>query len=68
VQVVKNVKLEVLMKSQAKKITELDAAYADLKREKDNVTVGYRRLSEKYKAFTEKVEQENTELAETHAM
>jgi hypothetical protein len=59
---------EVLTKSQAEKITELQAAYADLKHENDNVTVGYRRLTKKHKAFTEKAEQEKTELPKTHAV
>jgi hypothetical protein len=33
----KNAELEVLVKSQAQKITELEAAYTILKREKENV-------------------------------
>jgi hypothetical protein len=37
-QIAKNAELEVLVRSQAKKITELEMAYADLKHEKDNVT------------------------------
>jgi hypothetical protein len=53
--VAKNVELEVLGKSQAEKITELEVAYIDLKCEKDNVTIGYRRLLDKHKAFTEKM-------------
>jgi hypothetical protein len=65
-QVVKNVELEVVMRSQAKKITELEMAYADLKCQKDNVTTGYRRLAAKHDAFTEKAEQEKTKLAEAH--
>jgi hypothetical protein len=43
-------------------------ACANLKREKENVTVSYRRLSEKHKALVEKMEQEKAELAEAHAM
>jgi uncharacterized protein YlxW (UPF0749 family) len=40
-QVAKNAELEALVRSQAKKITDLETAYADLKCEKDNVTIGY---------------------------
>jgi hypothetical protein len=43
-------------------------AYADLKCEKDNVTIGYRRLAAKHDAFMEKVEQERSKLAEAHAV
>jgi hypothetical protein len=39
--VAKNAELEALVRSQAKKITDLETAYADLKCEKDNVTIGY---------------------------
>jgi uncharacterized protein involved in tolerance to divalent cations len=39
-QVAKNAELELLVKSQAQKIAELETAYADLKRDKENVTVG----------------------------
>jgi hypothetical protein len=39
----KNVELEVLANSQAEKITELEAAYANPKHEKETVTAGYRR-------------------------
>jgi hypothetical protein len=67
VHVVKNVELEVLVKSQAERIIELETAYADLKREKDNVTTSYRRLVAKHDAFMEKAEQERTKLAEAHA-
>jgi pyruvoyl-dependent arginine decarboxylase (PvlArgDC) len=59
-QVAKNVELA---HSQAKKITELEAACADLKREKEHNCW----LSEKHKVFTEKAEREKTELVETHA-
>jgi peptidoglycan hydrolase CwlO-like protein len=55
-QVAKNVELEVLVQSQARKITELKTAYANLKRDKDNVTAGYRSLAAKHDAFAEKVE------------
>jgi hypothetical protein len=41
----------------SQKITELEAAYAYLRREKGNVTVGCQRLSEKHKVITEKAEQ-----------
>jgi hypothetical protein len=51
----KNAELEVLMKSQAEKITKLEVAYANLKCVKDNVAASYRRLAEKHNAFTKKV-------------
>jgi hypothetical protein len=38
-----------------------------LKREKESITIEYWRLSEKHKVFTKKIEQEKTELVETHA-
>jgi DNA repair exonuclease SbcCD ATPase subunit len=63
----KSAELEVLVKSQAEKIAQLEKACADLKREKDSVTTGYQRLSEKHKMFTERAEQEKTNLAEAHA-
>jgi hypothetical protein len=66
-QIAKNAELEVLVRAQAEKITELETAYADLKREKGNVTIGYRRLVAKHDAFVEKVEQEKAKLAEAHA-
>jgi hypothetical protein len=59
----KSAELEVLMKSQAEKITHPEKPCADLKWEKGNVTAGYQRLSEKHKTFTEKEEQEKTNLA-----
>jgi hypothetical protein len=37
-------------------------AYADLKREKDNVSTGYQRLAAKHDAFTEKAKQEKISL------
>jgi hypothetical protein len=55
-QIAKNAELEVLVRLQAKKITELETAYADLKHEKDNVTTGYRRLATKHNAFAKRVE------------
>jgi predicted nuclease with TOPRIM domain len=66
VQIAKNAELEVLVRSQAQKITELETSYADLKSEKENVTTGYQRLAAKYDAFVEKVEQEKVNLAEAH--
>jgi hypothetical protein len=39
--VAKNVELHVLVRSQAKKIIELETAYVDLKRDKNNVTTSY---------------------------
>jgi hypothetical protein len=62
----------VLVKSQAEKIVGLEAAYADLNHEKESITAGYRRLSEKHKMFTKKTEWEKTELRgdldlETHS-
>jgi hypothetical protein len=56
VQVAKIAVLEVLVRSQAKKIARLEMAYANLKHEKDNVTTCYRRLAAKHDAFTEKAE------------
>jgi hypothetical protein len=44
------------VKSQAEKITELEAVYTDLKHEKENVIASYQRLSEKHKTFTKKAE------------
>jgi ABC-type Fe3+-hydroxamate transport system substrate-binding protein len=66
--VTKNTELEVLVKSQAQKIAELKAACAELKRKKENVTVGYQRLSEKHKTLAEKVDWEKIVLAEAHAV
>jgi hypothetical protein len=57
VHIAKNVELEALVRSQAKKITKLEMAYADLKHEKENVTVGYRKRVAKQDAFVEKVKQ-----------
>jgi hypothetical protein len=61
------VELEVVVRSQAEKIAGLEAACADLKRENKSVAAGYRRLSEKHKAFIEKTKQEKAKLAEIHA-
>jgi hypothetical protein len=68
VHVVKNAKLEVLVRSQDEKIAKLETTYADLKREKDNVTTGYQRLAAKHDAFMEKAEQEKAKLAEVHVV
>jgi hypothetical protein len=67
VQVAKKAELEVLVRPQAEKITKLEMVYADLKREKDNVTTGYRRLATKHDAFTERAEQERVKLPEADA-
>jgi chromosome segregation ATPase len=61
-QAARNVELEALVKSQADKIAELEAFYADLKREKENIMAGYQRLSDEHNAITEKAKQE----AEAH--
>jgi uncharacterized coiled-coil protein SlyX len=65
--VVKIVELEVVARSQADRIAELEVTCADFKREKDKVTDGYRRLAEKHKSLAEKTEHEKTRLAEAHA-
>jgi hypothetical protein len=67
VQMAKIAKLEVVMRSQADQIIELEAACPALKREKDKVTDVYLRLSEKHKALVERAEQGKTRLAEAHA-
>jgi uncharacterized coiled-coil protein SlyX len=54
VRLAKMVELEGVMKSQSDKITELEAAHVDLKRERDNLHVGYRKILEKHKALNEK--------------
>jgi hypothetical protein len=64
----KIVELEVVVMSKAGKITEPEAACVDLKREKDKVTDGYRRLSEKHKALAKRAEQDKMKLAEAHAV
>jgi hypothetical protein len=48
------VELELLVQSQAQKITELEAAYVDLKCEKENVMARYQRLAEKHKCSLRK--------------
>jgi hypothetical protein len=63
-QIAKNAELEVLVRPQAEKITELETAYTNLKCEKENVTTRYRRLVAKHGAFVEKVEQEKVKLVE----
>jgi FtsZ-binding cell division protein ZapB len=64
----KNADLKAVVNSQAKKITELEMEYADLKHEKESITTGYWKMSDKHKMYTEKVERENAELVESHAM
>jgi hypothetical protein len=66
-QIAKNAELGVLLRSQDEKIAELETTYADLKHEKENVTMGYRRLAAKHDAFVEKVEQEKAKHVEAHA-
>jgi DNA-directed RNA polymerase delta subunit len=56
------VELKTLTKSQAEKIAEVERAYADLQRKKENVTASYRRLVAKHNAFMEKAEQEKDEI------
>jgi uncharacterized coiled-coil protein SlyX len=65
-QVGKFAELEQVAQSQDNRITELEATYADLKHEKDNVTDGYRRLAEKHKSLTESAVHEKIKLAEAH--
>jgi predicted nuclease with TOPRIM domain len=67
-QMAKIAELEVVMRSQTDKIVELEVAYTNLKREKDKVTDGYQRLSEKHKALAERAEQDKTKLAEAHVV
>jgi hypothetical protein len=50
-QIAKNAELEVLVRPQAEKITELETVYANLKHEKENMTTGYRRLAAKHDAL-----------------
>jgi uncharacterized coiled-coil protein SlyX len=63
----RNATLESMMSAQAQKIAELEAACTSLRHEKENITAGYRRLSDKHKVFVVMVEQEKAELAEAHA-
>jgi hypothetical protein len=53
-QLAKMAELEWVMKSQFDKVAELEAAEADLKRERENLLAGYQRLSDKHKALNEK--------------
>jgi hypothetical protein len=55
-----------LFNAQAQKIAELEAACASLKQEKENVTIGYQRLSENHKALVARTEQERAKLAKAH--
>jgi Fic family protein len=55
-----------VISTQAQKIVELEEVCTNLKLEKENVTADYRRLSEKHKRLSEKVEQEKVEIAEAH--
>jgi uncharacterized coiled-coil protein SlyX len=68
VRLAKMVELEGVMKSQSDKITELEAAHVDLKRERDNLHVGYRKILEKHKAHNEKAKQVKAKHAEVHAV
>jgi uncharacterized coiled-coil protein SlyX len=61
-QVAKIVELEVVSRSQADKITELEVTCTDLKCEKDKVTDGYRSLAEKHKALAKKPNKKNQNL------
>jgi uncharacterized coiled-coil protein SlyX len=65
--VVKIAELEVVARSQADRITELETTCTDFKHEKDKVTDGYRRLVEKHKSLVEKAKHNKTKLAEAHA-
>jgi chromosome segregation ATPase len=64
----RSAELEAVVNSQAKRIAELEMAYADLKCEKESINAGYRRLSDKHKILTEKIEREKVELNESHGM
>jgi uncharacterized coiled-coil protein SlyX len=65
-QVAKITKLEVMVRSQADRIAELEGTCADFKREKDKVTNGYRSLVEKHKSLDE-AGHDKTKLAKAHA-
>jgi uncharacterized coiled-coil protein SlyX len=67
-QVVRIAKLEVVARSQADRITELESTCAEFKYEEDKVTDGYRRSAEKHKSLAEKAEQDKTKLVEAHAI
>jgi uncharacterized coiled-coil protein SlyX len=63
VQLAKNMELEVVTRSQADEIAELEATCADLMHGKDKLTDGYQRLVEKHKSL----EQDMVKLAEVDA-
>jgi hypothetical protein len=65
-QVAKNEELEVLLRSQAEKITKLEMAYAALKCDMDNVTTGYQRMVAKHDAFAERAKKEKAKLTDSH--
>jgi hypothetical protein len=67
-QMAKIVELEVVTRSQANRIAELEATCANFKREKDKVTNGSQRLAQKHKSLTEKAEHEKTKLMEAHVV
>jgi uncharacterized coiled-coil protein SlyX len=67
VQVAKIAELEQVARSQADRITELEATCADFRREKDKVTDGYQRLAVKHKSLTERAKHEKAKLVEAHA-
>jgi uncharacterized coiled-coil protein SlyX len=62
--VVKIAELEVVARSQADRIAELEVTCTDFKHEKDTVTDGYRRLAETHKSLAEKVKHDKTKHAE----
>jgi hypothetical protein len=64
--VVKIAELEVVARSQANRIIELEEPCADFKCEKDKVIDGYRRLAEKHKSTTKLVEAHAVELTKLH--
>jgi predicted nuclease with TOPRIM domain len=66
-QTARNVELEAVVNSQAERIAELETVYADMKCEKESITAGYRRLSDKHKTLIEKAEREKAKLIEAHA-
>jgi uncharacterized coiled-coil protein SlyX len=62
-QMAKIMELEMVMQSQANKITELETTCIDLKHGKDKLTDGYRRLAEKHNLL----EQDMANLVEANA-
>jgi hypothetical protein len=66
-QVAKIAELKVVARSQAERITELEATRTDFKCEKDKLTDRYQRLVEKHKSFAEKAKHDKTKLAEANA-